>query len=96
LNNRHPYKQHNVILPGESDAYRRYAENEFILLKMVSYKEIEIGGYERTGTIEFETMFFKTPDDPDPFYRIRIFSTGKSDYGHSNPMENSIERASKE
>jgi hypothetical protein len=90
------HKKYTVILPKELDVYRKCAENEFVLLKLVGYKEIEVGGYERTGTIEFEAMFFKRPDDADPYLKVRVIATGDSDYGHSSPMEDAIEEAAKE
>lgn len=84
-----------VILPKELEYYKKCAENEFILLKLISYKEKEVGGFEREGTIEFEVMFFKTPFDADPYKNVRVIATGDSDYGHSNPLKYAIESASK-
>jgi hypothetical protein len=86
---------YTVILPKELEIHKRCVNNEFILLKLVSYKEVEVGGFERTGTIEIEVLIFKNPTDSLPQKTIRVTATGESDYGHSNPLEYAVEEAAK-
>ena len=59
---------------------------------MDNFHEIYDGGGERSASIRVTLLFFKSPQDKEPYKQVTAEAVGPHDYGHSEPCKDAIKR----